>query len=121
GRATHHKKFGEDMALLAGDGLLTLAFFTLANAYSAHPNLSEIIKEVSRAAGIQGMVGGQVLDMNWDSSSKDEKLLTKIHELKTGALISVSVRMSAKVCNASSAQMKSLSSYGNLLGLAFQI
>lgn len=121
GRPTHHRAFGEDMALLSGDALLTLAFFILAKEYAAHPKLSEVIQEVSKAAGVQGMVGGQVLDMKWNPTSKDKDLLKQIHDLKTGALISVAVRMSAVVCAADESQCKSLAAYGDLLGLAFQV
>lgn len=120
GRPTHHKKFGEDMALLAGDGLLTLAFFTLAENYTNHPKVGAVVRDVALASGIQGMVGGQVLDVKWDKEGTAD-LLKKIHEMKTGALISVSVKMAATLCEANKTDLHHLSKYGDLLGLAFQL
>ncbi len=121
GRATHHKVYGEDMALLAGDGLQTLAFFELASSYAHHPNGMRIIEEVSKAAGLQGMVGGQVLDMLADLQAPGPDELKRIHELKTGALIQVSVVGSGLVCEVSDPELKSLRHFGEDLGLAFQI
>lgn len=121
GRPTHHKVFGEDMALLAGDALQSMAFFVLANDYKDHPHLSALIKSVALAAGPQGMVGGQVLDMLADQETPGEELLKRIHELKTGVLISVCVHGTAEVCLASDSEKKLCKDFGDKLGLAFQI
>lgn len=121
GRPTHHKKYGEDMALLAGDALQTLAFFLLADSYSAHPKVASLIKNLALASGPQGMVGGQVLDMLADKSEPSADELKKIHQLKTGALISISVTGAGLVCEASEIEMSALKIFGDELGLAFQI
>lgn len=121
GRATHHKKFGEDMALLAGDALQTLAFYIMAEAYSSHPRSSQVIKELASASGLQGMVGGQVLDMLADKEEPTAEELQLIHQLKTGALISVSVTGAGHICEANEKEMSALKIFGEQLGLAFQI
>lgn len=121
GRATHHIKYGEDMALLAGDALQTLAFYILAKEYSCHPSVGLIVKELSMAAGVQGMVGGQVLDMLADIQEPSSKELELIHQLKTGALISSAVVGAGLVYQVSEDELKTLKSFGDELGLAFQI
>lgn len=121
GRATHHKVYGEDMALLAGDALQTLAFQVVADHYREHPQVAEIVSGLARAAGPRGMVGGQVLDMLADRHAPTQKELELIHKLKTGALISISVVGAALVCEASQARLQPLKRFGDILGLAFQI
>lgn len=121
GRPTHHKKFGEDMALLAGDALQTLAFYVLAEAYSSHPKSVQVIKDLALASGVQGMVGGQVLDMLADKKEPTAEELQQIHQLKTGALISVSVTGAGLICEAGEQEMSALRIFGEQLGLAFQI
>jgi geranylgeranyl diphosphate synthase type II len=121
GRPTNHRVYGEDMALLAGDALQSLAFFVLAEAYAKHPRAAAVIKAVARAAGPQGMVGGQVLDMLADMEAPGEESLRQIHELKTGALIQVAVTGAALVGEASKAELDSLHLFGEHLGFAFQI
>lgn len=117
GRPTNHKVYGEGQALLAGDALLTLAFGALAESDS--PHLKQALALLSEAAGPQGMVGGQVLDIG--SKDPNEKLLAEIHKRKTGALIRVSVEGTAVLLGAGPEKAKLLRTYGEHLGMAFQI
>ena len=117
GRPTNHKVYGDAMALLAGDGLLTLSFYILASKPS--PWMGEVVQLLAKAAGVDGMVGGQVLDI--EAGSPDRLLLEQIHRRKTGALIQVSVEGAAALCAATPQQRQGLSSYGWNLGLAFQL
>ncbi len=117
GRPTNHKVYGDAMALLAGDGLLTAAFSLLSQSFSS--NAVTAIHLLAEAAGPRGMVGGQVLDIQ----AKDPSLetLEEIHKRKTGALIRVSVEAAAVLCNATTEQQNALAEYGANLGLAFQL
>lgn len=117
GKPTNHKVFGEAGALLAGDGLLTMAFGILAQAPS--PNAAMAVSLLSYAAGPRGMVGGQALDI--ESAKPSEALLSEIHQRKTGALIRVSVEAAAVLCGADPKQVESLKAYGEHLGMAFQL
>lgn len=117
GRPTNHKVYGDAMALLAGDGLLTAAFSVLAQ--SASPHAITAVQLLSEAAGPRGMVGGQVLDI--ETKNPDATLLEEIHKRKTGALIQVSVEAAAVLCGATPEQQKSLAEYGANLGMAFQL
>ena len=119
GRPTNHKVYGEPLALLAGDGLLTLSFYVLAKGLSADPLAANVIEKVARAAGIEGMVGGQALDIA--ANEPDEQTLNDIHRMKTGALIQVSVEGAAVLSEASESQAEDLAAYGRCLGLAFQL
>ena len=119
GRPTNHKVFGDALALLAGDGLLTHAFYVLARGLQSSPQAAAAIEKVASAAGLGGMVGGQVLDISM--TDLDENLMNDIHRLKTGALIQVSVEAAAILCGASDSDQKSLTAYGRALGLAFQL
>jgi len=125
GRPTCHKVFGEAIALLAGDALLTLAFRTLAelpipNAY--RDRHVRVIAEIARAAGtVEGMIGGQVLDLVTEGQPFDEPTLVAIHRMKTGALITASVRVGGILGGAVPEQMRALTRYGECVGLAFQI
>ena len=117
GRPTCHKVFGEAMAILAGDGLLTYAFEVLA----AHGD-ARLVKELARASGtVGGMIAGQVHDIEGERQPPTEELLERIHRAKTGALLKASVRMGALHANASKEQLAALSRYGEHIGLAFQI
>lgn len=117
GRPTNHKVYGEAMALLAGDGLLTCAFSLLSQSPSVHAITA--VHLLSEAAGPRGMVGGQVLDI--ESNNPGLELLEEIHKRKTGALIRVSVEAAAVMCGATSEQRNALTEYGAQLGLAFQL
>ncbi len=125
GRATCHKVYGEAVAILAGDGLLNMAFEVLSDArrLKAVPaaRLIEIIKEISTASGIYGMVGGQVVDMESEGKDIDFPTLEYIHTHKTGALIRASVRVGALYARAGRKQFAALTRYGEMVGLAFQI
>jgi len=125
GRPTSHKVFGEAIAILAGDALLTHAFLILSR-----PGLGDditaqtrllIIKELAEASGSQGMIGGQVLDLQAQNGKITMGGISTIHRLKTGALIRASLRVGALAAGANEGEFKALSTYGEHLGLAFQI
>ena len=125
GRSTCHKVYGEAIAILAGDGLLNLAFEVLSDprrtkSVSANRLLS-IIREIGAASGVHGMVGGQVVDMESEGKDIDLPTLEYIHTHKTGALIRASVRVGALYAKASEKRLKALTRYGERVGLAFQI
>jgi geranylgeranyl diphosphate synthase type II len=119
GKPTTHRQFGEAIAILAGDALLTLAFETLA----ACPQdvVAKLVLELATASGTAGMVGGQAADIEWTGKVVDFPTLEFIHSHKTGALIAASVRMGAIIGGAGKADLKELTGYGRCLGLAFQI
>jgi geranylgeranyl diphosphate synthase type II len=125
GMATCHKVYGEAIAILAGDGLLNMAFEILSDRQrlKAVPagRLIAIIREISTASGAHGMVGGQVVDMESEGREVDFPTLEYIHTHKTGALIRASVRTGALYARAGKRQYTALSHYGELVGLAFQI
>ncbi len=124
GKPTCHKVFGENIAILAGDALLTEAFALLSRSekviFSAEKRLA-VIQEIAYGAGISGMVGGQVLDVISEKSGADEQTLREIHRRKTGALIVAAVRSGALMANAGKDKIQSLSEYGIHVGMAFQI
>ena len=123
GKLTNHKVFGEGMAILAGDALLTYAFEILANLADETNSrqVVRIIQEVSRASGTAGMVGGQVVDILSEQTKPTAELLQYIHNHKTGALIVASTRMGAILGGADEVQLEALTQYARNLGLAFQI
>ncbi|MBA4424133.1 MAG: farnesyl-diphosphate synthase [Syntrophus sp. (in: bacteria)] len=125
GKLTSHKVFGEDVAILTGDALLTEAFNLLARRDSMPgvppESLLDVAREVSEAAGWFGMVAGQVLDVRSEGTTVDLETLRQIHRLKTGAMIRVSLRAGAILSGASAAALASLTDYGRQIGLAFQI
>jgi geranylgeranyl diphosphate synthase type II len=120
GRPTNHKVFGEAMAILAGDAMVTLAFETLA-AEADPPLVPALVRELAQAAGPAGMIGGQVLDMAGENQDLPLPQLQQIHRMKTGALLTASCRMGAIAASASDAQLGAITEYGRHLGLAFQI
>lgn len=125
GRPTCHKQFDEATAILAGDGLLTEAFRLLAEAAPRFEGreavLLEIIELIGRAAGYQGMVGGQMLDLMAEGRKITLKELETIHRLKTGALLTASIRAGALVGGADRYQLTCLTEFGEKFGLVFQI
>jgi geranylgeranyl diphosphate synthase type II len=127
GKPTCHKVFGESMAILAGDGLLTEAFQLMTNrsvwegSVDNQGAILDIVHEVARAAGVLGMVGGQVVDVESEGKEVDLPTLQYIHTHKTGAMISVSVRMGAKLGGAKEDSLMALTRYGERVGLAFQV
>ena len=123
GLPTCHKVFGEATAILAGDALLTRAFQVLAETEDAPASVRiAMIRELAAAAGtVDGMIGGQVEDLEAEGRPVEEARLHYIHRSKTGALIRASVRMGGMFAEASNEQLDSLSAYGSAIGAAFQI
>jgi len=117
GKPTNHKVFGEATAILAGDGLLTLAFSILSGV----SNSMKILHEIALAAGPEGMVGGQQLDIENEGKNIDVKALEELHRRKTGALILAAVRSGGIAGGAVETQLSALTDYGMKIGLAFQI
>ncbi len=117
GKPTNHKVYGEAVAILAGDALLSEAFSCLA----LHGAKAEIIRDIADATGARGMTGGQVLDLDGEGKKVPLAELEEIHRLKTGALIRVSLTSGAKSAGASKEQVEALRVYGEKIGLAFQI
>ncbi len=126
GKPTCHRLFGEDLAILAGDALLTEAFRILTDSKTVKSSLSPeslliTIQEIARAAGFSGMVGGQVMDVRSTGKSLDLKKLEKLHRRKTGALFTVSLRSGGRMAGGTPKQLAALTAYGEGVGLAFQI
>jgi len=123
GRPTCHKVFGDAIAILAGDALLTLAFEVLAKLdCTPTERRIEIVRELATAAGtVGGMIGGQVNDLEGEGKFPTAELLTSIHRAKTGALLRASVRIGGIYAGADAEQLASLTSFGEHIGLAFQI
>lgn len=125
GQPTNHKVFGEAMALLAGDGLLTEAFRLMTEMKLADPlpaqALLRTIGLIATAAGYQGMVGGQTVDIEYTGKKVDPSLLQFLHTRKTGALITAAVAAGAILGNGTEAEIRALTDYGESVGWAFQI
>ena len=122
GKLTNHKVFGDAMAILAGDSLLTLAFQVLAQLDSPPARKTRMVAELATAAGtVGGMIGGQVADLEGEGRPPTAELLDSIHRAKTGALLRASLRLGAIHAGADDSQYAALSSYGEHMGLAFQI
>jgi geranylgeranyl diphosphate synthase, type II len=122
GRPTCHKVFGEAMAILAGDALLTLAFEVLSKLRVDAERRVKLIAELATASGtVGGMIGGQVADLEGEGQHPNAHLLERIHRAKTGALLRASLRMGGIYAGADEAQLQALSTYGEHVGLAFQI
>jgi len=123
GRPTCHKVYGDAMAILAGDALLTLAFEVLAKMQHADAATRiELVRELATASGtVGGMIGGQVNDIEGEGKHPTAHLLESIHRAKTGALLRASVRMGAIYAGAAADQLAALTSFGEHTGLAFQI
>ncbi len=123
GRLSNHKVFGEGNAILAGDGLLSYAFDLIAqpiNEVTAERQL-RVIREVARAAGPEGMVGGQVADLEAEEKKLNLSEVEHIHRLKTGAMLVVSVRLGAILAGGTEEKIEALTRYAQAIGLAFQI
>ncbi len=126
GKPTNHKVFGEAMAILAGDALLTEAFYLLSSNLKSGANIApksicKIISEVAFASGASGMVGGQAEDILSEDLTPDPKTLSFIHSKKTGVLLTVSVRMGGIIANCQQGELNSLTEYGRNIGLGFQV
>lgn len=124
GKPTNHTIFGEAGAILAGDGLLSFAFELLSgplNQTLEAETCRKVIHQIAHAAGSEGMVGGQSLDMLHEGKLVSLETLQEIHRSKTGALITASCVSGGLIANASQKQLEALNDYGNNIGLAFQI
>lgn len=123
GMPTNHVVFGEGMAILAGDALLTQAFQTLAECEGGTPERKiRVLAEVAAAAGtVNALIGGQVLDLQFEGQPVTGEQLESIHRAKTGALIRCAVRIGAIIGGASQAELEALTVYGEKAGLAFQV
>jgi geranylgeranyl diphosphate synthase type II len=123
GRLTNHKVFGEAIAILAGDALLTEAFRLMAQEPpEVAPDIRlAVIRDVAEAAGIFGMVGGQAADILYEGKDTDADVVRFIHNCKTGAMIRAAVRAGAMLSGAGESEMCALTEYGTKAGLAFQI
>ncbi len=123
GKPTVHVQFGQAQALLAGDALQALAFELLApeGADVPEPVQARLCRLLARAAGAQGMAGGQAIDLAHVGCGMTEDALRHMHRLKTGALLQASVLMGAHCGNAAPAALQALADYGAALGLAFQV
>ena len=122
GKPTCHKKFGEAIAILAGDGLLTLAFETISAAPVPAERRVAMLSEIAGAAGtVNGMVGGQVADIEAERKAVDAKMLEYIHRSKTAALIRASVTAGAHCAGAPPDDVARLRRFGETIGWAFQV
>jgi geranylgeranyl diphosphate synthase, type II len=122
GKPTNHKVFGEAIAILAGDALLTLAFQTLANAAIEPNRRVRVISEIASAAGtVNGMVGGQVADIEAEKKAADAAMLEYIHRSKTAALICGSIVAGAIAGGAGDEDVARLRRFGEQIGWAFQV
>jgi len=120
GKPTCHKVFGEAMAILAGDGLLTFAFEVLTHTARTEA-IPGIVRAIARGAGTQGMVGGQVLDIEGEGKPATLASVCAIHTWKTAALITAACEAGALSGGATQTEYEHLKSYGQKIGLAFQI
>ena len=125
GKPTCHKVFGEAIAILAGDALLTEAFRILAdNHFTERTNpktMKQIIFDIAKASGAEGMVGGQVMDVLYEGKDGTKNILNYIHLHKTMALIKTSVRVGAMMGGAKTRELSKFTKYAECIGLAFQI
>ncbi|MGD8434152.1 MAG: polyprenyl synthetase family protein [Syntrophobacterales bacterium] len=122
GKPTNHKVFGEAIAILAGDGLLTEAFVLLSDYHALLPERAvQVIGVIAEAASYRGMVGGQVVDMLSQNKPADLETVQQMHSRKTAALIAAATESGALAGKGSEAQVAALARYGRAIGLAFQI
>ena len=122
GKLTNHKVYGEAMAILAGDALLTLAFEVMLRQRGVnHAAILFVIGEISQAIGAAGMVGGQAIDILSEGKKIDLETLRKMHLGKTGALFRAAIKSGAILAGASSNQLQALGKYADNFGLVFQI
>lgn len=122
GKPTNHIVYGEGMAILAGDALLTAAFEVCLSQPDVQPAvLLDVVKEIAAAAGATGMVGGQAVDLLSEGKTLDAQTLQYMHQAKTGALFRAAIRSGAILAGASATQLAQLTVYAEQFGLAFQI
>jgi geranylgeranyl pyrophosphate synthase len=122
GKASCHKQYDEATAILAGDALQTLAFQVIADTDKLSATIRiALISDLAKAVGVDGMVSGQALDLSHENNDVDLKELKHMHDLKTGALITTSVRFGGLVAEADKTTLALITDFGKALGLAFQI
>ncbi len=122
GRPTCHKVYGEGMAVLCGDALLTEAFIVLAQTpFSKRYGTRDFISELAETGGSKKLIGGQVMDLEGEGKKLTQDDLVRIHEAKTAALLTTSLRLGAMTANATAEQLDALTRFGYALGLAFQV
>jgi geranylgeranyl diphosphate synthase, type II len=122
GRPTCHKVFGDGIAVLAGDGLLTIAFEIVSRAKpTSRYDMSTLLREVAVAAGSQKLIAGQVADLEAEGKETSRDQLQYIHENKTAAILTTTVRLGAMSANANPKQLGAITKFGRALGLAFQV
>jgi geranylgeranyl diphosphate synthase type II len=122
GRPTCHKVFGEGIAILAGDALLTIAFEIATHARPvSRYDLRDVFREITEAAGSRKLIAGQVSDLEAEGRRLNRTQVRSIHENKTAALLTSSVRLGAMSANATAKQLASITAFGRALGLAFQV
>lgn len=125
GKPTNHKVYGEALAILAGDGLLNMAFELMLDSTSSNCNNIEnkvkAMAYIAKSSGVRGMIGGQVVDIESENTEVSIESLEYMHRHKTGALIKAPVISSAIICGASDEDLQSLENYAEGIGLAFQI
>lgn len=122
GRPTCHKVYGEGMAVLCGDALLTEAFAVLAQTPATKRyGVREYVAELAETGGSRKLIGGQVMDLEGEGNQLARRDLVRIHEAKTAALLTTSLRLGAMAANATPAKLGALTKFGHNLGLAFQV
>ena len=121
GKPSCHKAFDEATALLAGDALQNLAYEIIAECNLKSEIKVRLIKELTFATGIEGMIGGQILDMEYEKNPADSDLLKKMYSLKTGALLKAACKMGCIAAEANEIYIENAEKYAENLGLAFQI
>lgn len=122
GRPTCHKVYGEGMAILCGDALLTEAFIVIGQTVATKRyNTRDYITELAVTGGSRKLIGGQVMDLEGEGKKLTKRDLVRIHEAKTAALLTTSLRLGAMTANASPAKLEALTLFGHALGLAFQV
>ena len=122
GRPTCHKVFGDAIAILAGDALLTVAFEIASRAKPvSRYDLRDVMREIAEAAGSRKLIAGQVADLEAEGKNLSREEVRSIHENKTAALLTASVRLGAMAANAGAKQLAAVTAFGRALGLAFQV
>ncbi len=122
GRPTCHVVFGEGLAVLAGDSLLTLAFEILAQAQpTSRHGIADLVRELSVASGSRWLIAGQVLDLEGEGKHVSKAALKFIHQAKTAALLTCALRLGAMSADVTPSKLKALTDFGQALGLAFQV
>ncbi len=122
GRPTCHKVYGEGMAILCGDALLTEAFIVIGQTVATKRyNTRDYITELAVTGSSRKLIGGQVMDLEGEGKKLTKRDLVRIHEAKTAALLTTSLRLGAMTANATPAKLEALTLFGHALGLAFQV